>query len=90
MSIAEYCGNEESAILHFIFSLTHEINEKISQQKLFYKEQVKRYIRKRIDFFFRTYKLKTALLQSYKYEAYNTIMFRLQSTLREHNLFHCV
>lgn len=90
MTITEYCGNVESSILHFIFSLTDEINEKIAQKKLFYKDQIKRYVKKQIDFFFKAYRLKTALLQSYKYEAYNTIMFKLQNTLKEYNIFQCV
>ncbi|WP_428911648.1 hypothetical protein [Niallia sp. Krafla_26] len=90
MKITEYCGNIEFSILHFIFSLTDEISEKIAQKKLFYKEQIKRYIRKQIDFFFRAFKLKKALLYTYKYETYNTIMFKLKSTLKEHNVFQCV
>ena len=90
MRLIEYCGNMEFSILHFIFSLTDEVNEKIEQKELFYKEQIKRYVRKQIDFFFKAYRLKKAVLHTYKYEAYNTILFKLKDTFKKHNIFHCV
>ncbi len=90
MKVTEYCGHLESSILNFIFSFTDEITEKIEQKKLFYKEQIKRYVKKQIDLFFKAYKLKDALLNSYKYETYNTIMFKLKSTLKEYNIFRCI
>ena len=40
MDLAEYCGEIEFSILQFIFSTTDEIKEKITQKKLFYKEQI--------------------------------------------------
>ncbi|HWL23714.1 MAG TPA: hypothetical protein VNR38_08185 [Ureibacillus sp.] len=90
MTVNEYCGSMESSILDFIFSLTDEILEKIQYRKLFYQEQIARYVQKQIDFFFNTYNLKTALLYSYKHEAYNTIMFKLKNHLKEHNILQCV
>lgn len=90
MTVTEYCGNMESSILQFIFSLTDDIRQRIEQKKLFYKEQIVRYAEKQIDFFFKAYNLKNALLHSYKNEAYNTIMFKLKNILKEHNVFQCV
>jgi hypothetical protein len=90
MKLSEYCGKIESSILNFIFSFTDDIREKVEQKKLFYKEQIKRYVKKQIDFFFKSYNLKSALLYTYKYETYNTIMFKLKSVLKEHNIFRCV
>lgn len=89
MTMSEYCGSFESSILHFIFSFTDDIREKITQKKLFYVEQIKRYVKKHIDFFFKAYNLKKALLNTYKYETYNTIMFKLRSIFKEHNIFQC-
>jgi hypothetical protein len=80
----------DASILQFIFSLTSDIREKIEQKKLFYKEQIARYAQKKIDFFFKAYNMRNALLQSYKYEVYNTIMFKLKNILKEHNVFRCV
>ncbi|MBZ5749506.1 MULTISPECIES: hypothetical protein [Metabacillus] len=90
MEIAEYCGKTESSILTFIISFTDDIREKIAQRKLFYKEQIVRYVKKHIDFFFKAYKLKEALLKSYKHEVFNTIMFRLKNNLKEHRVFQCI
>lgn len=90
MTLTEYCGNIDSCILNFIFSFTDDITEKIEQRKLFYREQIKRYVKKQIDLFFKAYNLKSALLNTYKYETYNTIMFKLRRVLKEHNVFHCV
>ena len=90
MDVAEYCGTTEFPILQFIFSLTDDIREKMSQKKLFYKEQVIRYVDKQIEFYFKSQNLKCALLQTYKYEAYNTIMFKINYILKENHIFQCV
>ncbi|RHW37527.1 hypothetical protein D1B33_08330 [Lysinibacillus yapensis] len=89
MSISEYCGNTEFTILQFIYYLTNEIQEKIIKKKLFYKEQVLRYVTQQIDSFFKNFKLKKALLQSYKHEVFNTIVFKLQHTIKKHIIFQC-
>lgn len=91
MKIYEYCGVLDMSILQFVFSITNDIHEKITQKKLFYKEQIIRYVQKRIDIFFKQHHLKNALLQTYKSEVYNTIMFRLKNELKEHPaIFQCV
>jgi hypothetical protein len=90
MYISEYCGKMEFYILQFIFSTTDKIKEKISQKKLFYKEQIIRYISQQIDHFFKRFTIKKALLQVYRNDAFNTIMFKLKHTLKEHIIFQCV
>lgn len=90
MNLVEYCGNTEFSILQFIFSTTDEIKEKISQKKLFYKEQIIRYISQQIDHFFKRFTIKKALLQAYRNDTYNTIMFKLKHTLKERIIFQCV
>jgi hypothetical protein len=90
MGIYEYCGEMEYSILQFIFSSTNHIREKIEKKELFYKEQIVRYVQQQIDFFFKAYHLKSALLQTYKYEIYNTIMFKLKNILKEHHFLQCI
>ena len=90
MTLIDYCGKMEYSILIFVFSFTDDVSEKIEQKELFYKEQITRYVKRQIDYFFKRYHLKSALLQTYKNETYNTIMFKLKSVLKEHNVFHCV
>lgn len=90
MKVAEFCGNVEYSILQFIFSFTDDVREKIAEKELFYKEQIVRYVQKQIDLFFRAFNFKGALLQVYKNEAYSTIMFKINNTLKEHNIFQCV
>ena len=90
MTLIDYCGKMEYSILNFVFSFTDDVSEKIEQKELFYQEQITRYVKKHIDYFFKAYQLKKALLNTYKYETYNTIMFKLKSVLKEHNVFHCV
>ena len=89
MNISEYCGNTEFSILQFTFLMTDDIKEKIKQKKLFYKEQVIRYITQQIDLFFRNFTLSRALVQTYKYEVFNTILFKLRNTLEKHIIFQC-
>ena len=90
MNIIEFCGNTESSILQFIFSTTDEIKQKISEKKLFYKEQIIRYISQEIDHFFKRFTIKKALLQTYRNDAFNAIMFKLKNTLKERIIFQCV
>jgi hypothetical protein len=90
MNISEYCGIMEFSILQFVFSTTADIHEKIKQKRLFYKEQIIRYVQKQIDLFFKQHRFKKAILHVYKYEVYNTIMFKLKSTLKENRIFQCV
>jgi hypothetical protein len=90
MTLTDYCGKMEYSILNFVFSFTDDVSEKIEQKELFYKEQITRYVKKHIDFFFKAYHLKRALLNAYKNETYNTIMFKLRGVLKENNVFHCV
>lgn len=89
MDISEYCGELEFSIIQFVFQLTNDIKEKIIKKKLFYHEQIRRYITQRIDFFFQPYQLKKAVLQTYKHEVFRTIQFKLQQTFRKHIIFHC-
>ncbi|WP_428908480.1 hypothetical protein [Niallia sp. Krafla_26] len=90
MNLVEYCGKTEFSVLQFIFSVTDELNEKITQKKFIYKEQIVRYVERRIEYFFKHFNLKHALLQSYKNEVFNSVMFKLNTTIKEHIRFQCV
>lgn len=93
MKIYEYCSVLDVAILQFTFAIIEDIREKITERKLFYREQINRYLQKRIALFLQQQNqpLKGALLQVYKSELYNTIMFKLNKELKEHQiLFQCV
>ena len=90
MNLAEYCGYTEFSILQFIFSITDEIDEKITQKKFIYKEQIVRYVKRKIEYFFKPLPLKHALLQTYKHEVFNSVMFKLNTTIKEHIRFQCV
>lgn len=89
MKIEEFCGNMEFSIIQFTFSFTNHIREKIKSKELFYKEQIIRYVQKQIEFFLNGFNLKSTLLYTYKYEVYNTIMFKLKTTFKENNIFQC-
>ena len=90
MNLVEYCGNSEHSIVHLIFSITEDTREKIKKRKLIYKEQIIRYVNKQIELYFRGYTVKQALLQTYKYQVYNSVMFKLNPTLKEHIIFQCI
>lgn len=90
MKIPEYCGKEEFSVLQFIIALTDEIQKKIEQKKLFYREQIIRFAKIKIDFFFRGFQMKDALLAVYKNEVFNTIMFKINHLLKEYNILQCL
>ncbi|MBM7702050.1 hypothetical protein [Metabacillus iocasae] len=90
MTVEEYCGTFDHSILQFTFSLIDDVKTRIKEKKLFYQEQVHRYISKQIDLFFTSSRLNRALTSVYKHEMHRTIMFRLNSTMKEIQLFRCV
>ena len=90
MNLVEYCGNSEYSIVRLVFSITEDTREKIKKRKLIYKEQIIRYVNKQIELYFRGYTFKQALLQTYKYQVYNSVMFKLNPTLKEHIIFQCI
>jgi hypothetical protein len=82
MKIPEYCGKEEFSVLQFIIALTDEIQK--------YLEQIIRFAKIKIDFFFRGFQMKDALLAVYKNEVFNTIMFKINHLLKEYNILQCL
>ncbi len=90
MKIQEFCGNIEFSIMEFTFSFTEHIRNKITKKELFYREQIERYVQKKIELFLKGFNLKSALLFTYKFEVFNTIMFKLKSILLEHNVLRCI
>lgn len=90
MTVPEYCGKLDFSVLQFIFALTDDIREKLEQKKLFYREQIIRFTKKKIDLFFRGCEMKDAVLAAYKNEVFNTIMFKINYLLKEYNVLQCV
>lgn len=89
MSLSEFCGKTEFSILQFTYYMTDDVREKINRKKLFYNDQIKRYIHKQVDLFFRNYDFNNALVQTYKYEIYNTVIFRLKELINKKIIFSC-
>jgi hypothetical protein len=90
VNLIEYCGKTEYSIIQFTFSIIDDIQEKINQKKFIYKDQIIRYINQRIDYYFKHFTLKHALLQTYKNEVFNSVMFKLKTTIKENIIFKCV
>ena len=90
MTIPEYCGKVEFSILQFIVTLTDELKQKVEQKKLFYREQIIRFAKNKINFFLRGFQLKEALLVVYKNEIYNSVMFKIKHLLKEYHILQCV
>lgn len=90
MNLVEYCGNTEYSIIQFVFTITEDTREKIAKKKLIYKEQIVKYVNRQIEYYFKGVALKRALLQTYKYEVYNSVMFKLNPILKEHIIFQCI
>ncbi|RHW35874.1 hypothetical protein D1B33_12300 [Lysinibacillus yapensis] len=81
MSLRDYCGKTDFSILQFIFKMTEDITEKVKDKKLHHKEDIAQYIHEHMDHFFQKFQLKQALLQTYKNEVFNSIMFKLKPNL---------
>lgn len=87
MNIIEFCGKIEFSTLQFVFSLTDHMSEKISKKELFNKEQIVCYVKKQIDSFFKSlnWNFKSSVLNVYKSEVYNTVIFKINYILKEQN-----
>ncbi|MEH7111441.1 hypothetical protein V7124_03555 [Neobacillus niacini] len=78
MRLQEYCGRTEFSILQFTIKVTDDIKEKMVQKKLLHKVDIVQYIHQQMDHFFQKFNLKPALLQTYKNEVLNSVMFKLK------------
>ncbi|RDW21250.1 hypothetical protein [Oceanobacillus chungangensis] len=90
VTIAAYCGDFQFTVLEFVFTITNEVEKKIKNRKLFYEEQITHYVKKKVERFFLGVKMDKHILIVYKYEAYNTIMFRLDNILKEKNILSVI
>ena len=80
MRLHEYCGRTEFSILQFTFKVTDDIKEKMAQKKLLHNDDIVQYIHRQMDHFFQKFNLKPALLQTYKNEVLNSVMFKLKAS----------
>jgi hypothetical protein len=78
MRLHEYCGRTDFSILQFTFKVTDDIKEKMGQKKLLHKNDIVQYIHGQMDHFFQKFNFKPALLQTYKNEVLNSVMFKLK------------
>ncbi|TYR80845.1 hypothetical protein FZC66_10835 [Priestia megaterium] len=90
MNMADYCGSMDYSILQFSIELTTDVRSKIISRTLFYEEQVVRYIKKQILSFFNNFSIKPALQCTYQAEMLQTVLFKLQPTIKEQQLFQCI
>lgn len=80
MRLHDYCGRTEFSILQFTFHVTKDITKKIEEKKLRHKEEIVQYIHNRMDHFFKMFNFKQAVLQTYKNEVFNSVIFKLKQS----------
>ncbi|WP_338472491.1 hypothetical protein R4Z10_07045 [Niallia sp. XMNu-256] len=78
MGLHEYCGRTEYSIIRFTFKVTADIKEKMMQNKLLHKDDIVQYLHRQMDRYFKKFNMKPALLQTYKNEVLNSVMFKLK------------
>lgn len=83
MNMSDFCGKTEFSILQFTCQITKDVKDKIETKEFFYDTQINRYIEKQIELFLKNYNFNDALIQTYKYEIYNTIMFGLKDFMNK-------
>ena len=52
----------------------------MAQKKLLHNDDIRQYIHRQMDHFFQKFYLKPALLQTYKNEVLNSVMFKLKTS----------
>lgn len=90
MLIQDYVGNDEYAIICFSFLLIKKVNYKIQSKKLFYVDQVWRYVETRINSFLQQLSLDDVQNKLYKHQMLSLIETKISPTIAKHKLFHCV
>lgn len=89
MQIQSFIGNIDYYNIQFSFYLAQKVQSKISQKKLFYKEQVWDYISKKIETYLRSLAVKPSLLSVYKSELLTLLKQKIDPIIEKHNLFSC-
>ena len=78
MRLHEFCGRTEFSIIQFTINVSDDIKGKMMQKKLLHKDDIVQYIHLQMDHFFQNFNLKQALLQTYRNEVINSVMFKLK------------
>ncbi|MGG3891638.1 hypothetical protein [Metabacillus fastidiosus] len=90
MTFADYIGKTEYDIIHFTFSLVNDIDKKLQNKKLFYKNQVIHYVEKQIKLYVTSLSLKKSLETIYIAEIEQLLNRKLNKLFEKHSVLRCI
>ncbi|WP_100330707.1 hypothetical protein [Bacillus xiapuensis] len=90
MTVAEFCGSINYSVAQFSVQLSKEVEEKIRRRTLFYREQIIRYIKQRIDQFTNTMQLSPAILSVYRREILHHVLFKVKPIMNKYHVFQVI
>jgi hypothetical protein len=81
MNIYKFVREDEYALISFSFDLIKEVERKIHNQTFFYKEQIDRYLEKKVNLFLSTISVKKSLKNVYRQQILMNVYFKLKNII---------
>ncbi|WP_273126335.1 hypothetical protein ACNRWW_11985 [Metabacillus sp. HB246100] len=90
MQLKDYIGKQNFNMINFAMSLIDEVDSKVQNRTLYYKNQIIRYIDQQVNQFVRHFHEKESLQAIYKAEIYLIINPKLTKLFNDYKLFTCI
>ena len=83
MNIYKFVREEEFALISFSFDLIKEVERKIHNRTFFYKEQIDRYLEKKVNLFLSTISAEKSLKNVYRQQILMNVYFKLKNLINK-------
>jgi hypothetical protein len=83
MNIYNFVREDEYALISFSFDLIQEVERKIHSQTFFYKEQIDKFLEKKVNLFLSTISVKKSLKNVYRQQILMNVYFKLKNLINK-------
>lgn len=90
MDLHNFIDEKELRIISFTYFLVQEIEGKIQNKLLYYKEQIERYMEKQVEIFLKSISANLSLKSVYKHQILSNVHFKLKDVLNNQILLSCM
>lgn len=90
MKMIDYVGKTDYSLIQFSYNLTTEVSFKIKTKKLFYSEQVWKYIHTRVDGFINHLNVRDSLKSIYRRQILTMISIKVTSLIHKNKMLGCI
>lgn len=90
MTIIDYIGKTDYDVIRFTFSLLNDIDNKLQNKQLFYRNQVMDYVKQQITLYVQSLSLKKPIETLYAVEIEQLLHHKLKTLFQKHAVLSCI